>query len=356
MRLCTPQPARHASPTVKAQALAYLLFERPDLDRAERFLIDFGLVVALRTDDAMYLRAAVGTPYCYVIRQAPRPRFVGIGLALGSHADLLRIAGLPGASAVEPVHGPGGGERVRLLDPSGFVVEAVYGCAETPGLPRRAAMALNTADAQPRVNTTQRPPIHAPQVVKLGHVVLEVADFQATSAWYSEHFGFVPSDVQLLPDGSPAVVFMRLNLGDTPTDHHTLAIAQGIGPEFSHAAFELVDVDAVGVGERVLRERGWTHAWGIGRHILGSQVFDYWCDPWGDKHEHYTDGDLLTSDVPMGQHAVSREAMSQWGPPMPRSFTKPKLTPSRLVQLARTLRTSPDLSVDKIRTLARLFG
>ena len=51
---------------------------------------------------------------------------------------------------------------------------------------------------------------------------------------------------------------------------------------------------------------------GIGRHILGSQIFDYWQDPWGDKHEHYCDGDLFTADEPTGVHAVSREAMAQW--------------------------------------------
>ena len=66
--------------------------------------------------------------------------------------------------------------------------------------------------------------------------------------------------------------------------------------------------DAVGMGQRVLRDRGWKHAWGIGRHILGSQIFDYWQDPWGDKHEHYCDGDLFTADQPTGVHPVSREA------------------------------------------------
>ncbi len=76
-------------------------------------------------------------------------------------------------------------------------------------------------------------------------------------------------------------------------------------------------------GERVLREHGWEHAWGIGRHILGSQIFDYWRDPWGDKHEHYCDGDLFTADLPMGLHEVSREAMSQWGQPCRRASRAP---------------------------------
>ena len=33
----------------------------------------------------------------------------------------------------------------------------------------------------------------------------------------------------------------------------------------------------------VLAARGYPHAWGVGRHILGSQIFDYWRDPFGHK-------------------------------------------------------------------------
>jgi hypothetical protein len=193
-------------------------------------------------------------------------------------------------------------------------------------------------------------------VIKLGHLVIEVADFQATCAWYTENFGFIPSDVQLLPDGSPAVVFLRLDLGDTPADHHTLAMAQGFMATYSHSAYEVVDADAVGVGQRILRERGWRHAWGIGRHILGSQIFDYWQDPWGDKHEHYCDGDLFTADRPTGLHSVSPEAMSQWGQRMPRSFTKPVINFTNLRILLRNLKRSPDLTWRKLVMLARLFG
>ena len=105
-----------------------------------------------------------------------------------------------------------------------------------------------------------------------------------------------------------------------------------------------------------MREKGWTHAWGIGRHILGSQIFDYWQDPWGDKHEHYCDGDLFTADQPMGVHPVSREAMSQWGEPMPRSFTRPHFTPAAMLSAVKNLRQSPDLTLQKVFTLARIFG
>lgn len=355
-RLATAQPARHPQPTVKAQTLAYLIFERPNLEQAERFLVDFGLTTAHREPGYLFMRGTSSAPYCYRVHYAERPRFVGFGMTLASRNDLERIAQVPGASAIEPLPGPGGGERVCLSDPSGFLVEAIHGQQPTEPMPHRCALPFNQVDVTPRINATQRPPVTSPEVIKLGHVVLEVADYQATCAWYTRHFGFIPSDVQVLPDGSPAVTFLRLNLGDTPADHHTLAIAQGFMAAYSHSAYELVDADAVGMGQRILRESGWKHAWGIGRHILGSQIFDYWQDPWGDKHEHYCDGDLFTADHPTGVHEVSPEAMSQWGQRMPKSFTKPVLNLSNIRALVRNLRRSPDLTLRKLITLARMFG
>ncbi|MDE0855270.1 MAG: 2,4,5-trihydroxytoluene oxygenase [Nevskia sp.] len=356
MKLTTAQPARHPNPTAKASALAYLIFDRPDLDRASQFLADFGLRPASSSSESLFLRGTGPAPFCYVIRKAPIARFVGLGLQMHSRADLEALSRLPGASPIQPVSWPGGGLRVELTDPSGFVVHAVYGQNLLEPIPHRAALSWNTGDKTSRVNHTQRSPLAPPDIIKIGHVVLELAEYQATCAWYTQHFGFIPSDIQVLPDGSPAVAFMRLNLGDKPADHHTLALVQGFAATYSHSAYEVVDADAVGMGQRVLKEKGWKHAWGIGRHILGSQIFDYWQDPWGDKHEHYCDGDVFTSDQATGIHPVSREAMAQWGQAMPRSFTKPRLGPANLLLLLRNLRRSPDLSVKKLLTLARLFG
>ena len=354
--LLTAQPARHPQPTTRAIALAHLIFERPDLDRAGQFLEDFGLVRCQRDAQTLYLRGTATAPYCYRIHKAERARFVGAAFRVASRNDLENLAALPGASSVEAAPGPGGGWRVTMCDPSGFLVEALCEQQAAEALPQRGPLHFDFGGALARINGTQRPLVQPPEIIRLGHFVVEVADYQATSAWYTQHFGLIPSDVQLLPDGSPAVTFFRLDLGDTPADHHSLALAQGFAALYSHSAFEVVDADAVGMGQRVLRERGWKHAWGMGRHILGSQIFDYWQDPWGDKHEHYCDGDLFSSERPTGFHRVSREAMAQWGPAMPASFTKPKMTPANIAALIRNLRRSPDLTLAKLRTLARLFG
>lgn len=356
VHLSTAQPARQTEPTVKAQSLAYLVFQRSDLPAAEKFLCDFGLRVARRDPEALYFRGTGTAPFCYVVHAAVEDRFVGMGFAVDSHADLRKLAALPGASAIKPCTAPGGGEVVSLTDPAGFTVEAIFGQTAVAALPHRQPLPANQPDQQPRINAAQRLP-HAPaEVIKLGHAVLEVADFQAMCAWYTGHLGLIPSDVQVLPDGEPVVTFMRLNLGDTPVDHHTLAIAQGFMNGYNHSAYEVVDVDALGMGQRVLREQGYRHAWGIGRHILGSQLFDYWEDPWGNKHEHYCDGDLFSADQPTGIHPVSAEAMAQWGPAMPRTFTAPKMNLKALRAIWHSLRHSPDVTLRKLITLKRLFG
>jgi len=354
--LRTPHPSRDPQPTAKASSLSHLIFERPDLELAERFLTDFGLVVARESADILYMRGTGSAPYCYRVHRAPRARFVGFGLCVAKEADLIKVSQLSGAAAIEPCQYLGGGQFTHLSDPSGFVVEVVYGRAQASVLERRPPLTLNDGAEPKRVNATQRPPAKPSEIIKLGHIVLEVAEYQKTCEWYTKNFGFIPSDVQVLPDGSPLVTFMRLDLGDQPADHHTIAIAQGFTPGYSHSAYEVVDADAVGMGQRILREHGWKHAWGIGRHILGSQLFDYWQDPWGDKHEHYCDGDLFTSEKTMGVEWASAEAMAQWGQRMPASFTRPKLTTENFFGLFRSLRHSPDVTLKKLITMAKLFG
>lgn len=366
LQLTTAQPARYAQPTTRALKLAYVIFERSDLNQAEKFLTDFGLRVAKHTADALYLRDSSASPFCYIVRKASTSRFVGFGLQVDSVKDLQRLANLPGASNVEAAPYPQGGSLVKLVDPAGHVVEAIVveativeaNADQQPVTPILQCETVNSnrPSVVNRINATRRIQLQPPPITKLGHVVIEIPNFQETCAWYTRHFGFIPSDVQIIADGSPTVAFMRLDLGDTPTDHHTLGLVQGVTNGFNHCSFEVADVDAVAMGQRVLQQRRYDHAWGMGRHIFGSQIFDYWRDPWQDKHEHYCDGDQFTADVAMGVHALSAESMAQWGPPMPRSFTRPKFDLKLLKSIAHNLRHTPDLTWYKLKTLAKMFS
>lgn len=354
-RLTTPQPARHSTPTAKATSLAYIRWERPDLEKAEQFLQDFGLRTVSRTKTDLYLSSSDGTPWCYHISKSKEARFVGMGFSVSNRSELQALSALPGASDIEKLNEPGHGEVVRLTDPGGLRVDIVHGREQHPKTTHRAPLPVNyNSSSLSRINGTQRAPANPPDILKLGHVAMEVVDYQAVSAWYTQHLGFIPSDIQVLPDGSPAIAFMRLDLGDQPADHHTLALAQSFQHDLSHCAFEVIDLDAVGMGQRVLSERGWRHAWGMGRHLLGSQVFDYWSDPWGAHHEHYCDGDAFTADQPVTIHPYRRGDLAQWGqPPHLLEFVAPKANLNTIKNLLLNLRTSPEVSLEKLLYLLR---
>ena len=114
--------------------------------------------------------------------------------------------------------------------------------------------------------------------------------------------------------------------------------------------------DAVGVGNRVMRDRGWKHAWGIGRHLLGSQIFDYWEDPWGDKHEHYCDGDLFTDDQPTGVHPASRRHGAMGPADAARASPGPRSRSPTSRRSSTDFATSPDVKLGKLRTMMKIFG
>jgi catechol 2,3-dioxygenase-like lactoylglutathione lyase family enzyme len=326
---------RSASPIIKANDLLFVHFERPDLGKADQYLRDFGLVVVSKSQDELALRGTGPRPYVYRVTRGPKARFVGLGLAVARVKDLETISKRFGCP-IEKSNGPGGGSVVRLRDPEGVEVDVLHGFASSEPLPTRPAIPHNAPSQIVRVNDTQRPALEPPQVTKLGHLVIETPDFDKSARWYMDTLGFIPSDVMCLPDGTPVGAFMRLDRGDEPTDHHTLFVATGLESKVDHVAFEVVDLDAVEMGQQVMMARRYRHAWGVGRHLLGSQIFDYWRDPWGQKHEHYADGDLFDAKVPAGYHILDRAGLYQWGPDLPDDFIDAKMTPRRLLTALKT--------------------
>jgi hypothetical protein len=326
-----------ASPIVKANDLLFVHFERPDLTQAEQYLRDFGLIVVSKSEDELNLRGTGPRPYVYRVTRG-KARFVGLGLAVASARDLEALSKTFGRP-IERSNAPGRGSLVRLRDPEGVEVDVLHGYAPSEPLPTRPAIPHNAPSQIVRVNDTQRPALEPPQVTKLGHLVLEAPDFDRSARWYMDTLGFIPSDVMCLPDGTPVGAFMRLDRGDQPTDHHTLFVATGLESKVDHVAFEVVDLDAVEMGQQVMMARRYRHAWGVGRHLLGSQIFDYWRDPWGQKHEHYADGDLFDDKVPAGYHILDRAGLYQWGPDLPDDFIDARMTPRRLLSVLKTAMT-----------------
>ena len=302
---------------IKPKDIIFVRRQVPDLDIMESFLIDFGLERSARTDTAVYMRGTGPNHHVYIAELGAEARLLGFGFEVTDATDLTKAAGIEGASAIEDNPDPGGGKRVRLTDPNGLQIEIVHGLQKLDALPVEPQQ-VNRGTEKTRHGKLVRLQPGPGKVKRLGHCVFVTPDFAATEAWYAENLGLLRSDAGYAEDPNEVVVaFLRCDQGDKHVDHHTLLPLKGPQLALHHTAFEVEDVNAVMLGHEYMRDKGHQHHWGIGRHIMGSQIFDYWHDPYGAQVEHWTDGDLLNADY---QHTVSDMSVvlgSQWGPEAP---------------------------------------
>ena len=120
---------------------------------------------------------------------------------------------------------------------------------------------------------------------KIGHVVLNVTDLEASVRFYTEVLGLKISDRYpdtMVPGG---MIFMRCN-----TDHHGVALVGGAKKadrtSLNHFAFE------VGSPDEVFRARAWLRQHGVpivfeGRRRAGCQLAVEFQDPDGNNLEIY---------------------------------------------------------------------
>lgn len=315
-------PGRAANPVIKVHDIAWLEFCKPDLERAEAFAQAFGFVTSYRDGRELHLRGTQAGAPCVIIRRGRRSRFLGPAFRAADTRDLLRLADATG-TRVQALPQPLGGSAVDLLDPSGLGVRVVADTDELPAVAGQRSRTFNFAGGLDRANATQRPPREPAGVRRLGHVVLQTTSYLRTLNWYLEHLGLIVSDF-LYYEGQrergPTMSFIRCDRGRTLTDHHTLALTLGPSDRYVHSAYEVTDLDALAAGGQHLLREGYRRSWGIGRHIQGSQIFDYWRDPDGFLVEHFTDSDMFDSTLEPGWAPMTASGLAQWGPPATRDF------------------------------------
>ncbi len=333
------QPLECPAPWGRAVELAFLMWEKKSLAPTERFLRDFGLQIVSCTERKLVARGCGAAPAIYVAQQGSDNRFVGAAFVMSDDTDLAQYQRELGGRALQASDIPGGGRGVEILDPAGRKLWLLQGQARVAPLPTRdpAHTLPNNPYATVRVNQPLRTPVEPARVIRLGHFVLQTVDFMAMAQWYIRVLGLIPTDVQYLADGSPNLAFCRLNRGDTPADHHTVVFVGAIEEKYEHSAFEVLDIDALGQGQQVLRAQGHRHMWGLGRHVLGSQLFDYWYDPEGFEIEHYADGDVFTADVETCYSPLTFGSIWAWGQDAPASM-KPSKSPRNLLRVFQLIR------------------
>jgi catechol 2,3-dioxygenase-like lactoylglutathione lyase family enzyme len=188
-----------------------------------------------------------------------------------------------------------------------------------------APLATNGPGRAARVNARSPAiarPLASPR--KLSHVVTTSTDPAATRRFFVDGLGFRVSD-EIAGLGA---AFLRCS-----NDHHNLLVQPGPFAFLHHTAWEMDDVDAVGAAAAAMVAADpKRHAWGLGRHAIGSNYFWYLRDPAGNFAEYTSDLDVI-ADAEAWRVAASMPVagLAAWGPPVPREF----LAPDDIVALAR---------------------
>ncbi|RYC63977.1 hypothetical protein CHU98_g2239 [Xylaria longipes] len=267
---------------VQLVRIAHVYYKYPDLEEAKQFFLDFGFTEEKRIsndesggdDEKIYFRGYGAEPWVLCATKSDKPEFGGAAFVVESEED-LRIATmtLPNASGIyELEDAPGGGRCVTFHDPvDGWPMHLVHG--------QRSADMLDIPLPQTPVN----------------YIVHDAENIDRTA-------------------------FCRLDRGEEEVDHHVFFFAEGPVYNVHHSSYETHDFDTQVLGHDWLREKGYRNCWGVGRHVLGSQIFDYWFDPSGFIFEHYVDGDLVNADEPTHRSQDGPGSLHVWGPDVPSAF------------------------------------
>jgi catechol-2,3-dioxygenase len=209
--------------------------------------------------------------------------------SLGTNEVGLRVIAsrlqAQGIRRLEPPY-PGAPDGLWFRDREGTLVN-VQIAQSKPYRTDDAAPSINRPGLTTRITARGCPPFDMqPRPRRMGHFILFAKDVQAQSTFYCEMLGFRLSDT--IADGYAA--FMRA-AGDS--DHHTIAMLKSSAPGFHHASFEMSGIDEAEVAATRLKAAGYRHAWGPGRHGVGSNYFHYFRDPWNGMAEYFHDMDYI---------------------------------------------------------------
>lgn len=122
-------PLHPDDPRVRINKTSFVIYEHPDLSKAIKFLLDFGLSIAHRDGDNVFFKGYGSDPFVYLARQSKgsRAAFGGAAYLVESRSELEKAARISGATSIQPLEFPGGGEIVTVHDPAGFPVHLVHG-------------------------------------------------------------------------------------------------------------------------------------------------------------------------------------------------------------------------------------
>jgi len=292
-------------------SLNRFVFSVPDLGPAEQFYDAFGLDVR-REGNRLDLRTH-GNAHCWGSvhggAAAKRLQYLSFSAYDDDLEALSRRVEARGACEPHPLSD---GRGIWIRDPDGTPLQVVAGPKVTPSEKSSPTMlapiAAATKGAAPSRKTAK--PVR-PR--RLSHVLLFTPDVARQVEFYTETLGLRLSD-----RSGDIIAFMH---GPHASDHHLLAFAKSNAPGLHHSSWDVGSLDEVGLGAEMMKDKGHTKGWGVGRHVLGSNYFYYVRDPWGSWAEYSYDIDFVGADIDWAAaDHPPEDSFYIWGPTVPDDF------------------------------------
>ena len=296
-------------------SLQHIALGIPDMKVGTDFYEDFGLETINRPDHVAMRCFGRDQDQIILIETGKSRKFhhVSFGASREGLKSIRERVEARGIALIDPPFAEAP-EGLWLRDPEGILVN-VQAAQAAPFVTDAQQDTINRPGLNARLAKKGCPPFDIrPRPRRMGHFILFARDVIAQSAFYCDVLGFQLSD--RITDGYAA--FMRTS-GDS--DHHVLAILKSDGPGFHHASFEMGDIDEAEVAAMRFLSKGHRHAWGPGRHGVGSNYFHYFRDPWNGMAEYFCDIDYIPGDDPWEpMEWTKKDGMFLWsadGPPPP---------------------------------------
>ena len=240
---------------IRYSRLGYVALQVTDLAASAHFYSDLmGLKIERADDATAWLRCSDKT-YDLVLEAGDIPGLTRVGFELESRAELVEAFAHVARVGLAPAWTNETSFRFRNPD---------------------NGLELDYFAEQPHAETQFEPTVT--KIIRLGHVVLNVANYDDAHRFWVDQLGFEISDH--VPG---KIAFLRC--WPNPL-HHSLALLTGESDSLNHFNFMVSDIDDIGMAMNRMKKADVPIVFGPGRHLPSGSIFLYMIDPDGMSTEY----------------------------------------------------------------------
>jgi 2,3-dihydroxy-p-cumate/2,3-dihydroxybenzoate 3,4-dioxygenase len=240
---------------IRYSRLGYATLQVTDLAASVHFYTEImGLKLERSDAQTAWLRCS-DKPFDLVLEAGDVPGLSRIGFEVESGAELAKAFDHIAGVGLSPTWADDKSFRFRNPD---------------------TGLELDYYAEQPQADTPYAPPLT--QIVRLGHVVMNVLDYPSAHRFWVDQLGFEISDH--VPG---KIAFLRC--WPNPL-HHSLALLTGPTDGLNHFNFMVTDIDDIGRAMNRMKANDVPIVFGPGRHLPSGSIFLYMLDPDGMSTEY----------------------------------------------------------------------